>query len=65
MCVFAAPQAGEDCPTLCTANYDPVCATDSTGKSHTFGNKCALTSYNCSNAKSKYFLRCLTFEFIN
>lgn len=53
VCVFAAPQKGAECATICPANYDPVCASDSTGTPQTFGNQCGLNAYNCMNGKSK------------
>lgn len=36
------------CPTICPANYQPICATNSNGERKTFSNECQLNTENCS-----------------
>lgn len=45
----------KDCPGICIALYDPVCAKDKTGKLKTFGNKCNFNAANrCKESGSPF-----------
>lgn len=42
----------ENCPTMCTLDYRPVCAA-ANGEVRTFANECDLRVYNCKQHKGK------------
>ncbi|KAG8240009.1 hypothetical protein J437_LFUL019586 [Ladona fulva] len=41
--------AANDCPTICPANYSPVCGENSSGDKRTFPNQCTMNVFNCQN----------------
>lgn len=46
----------KSCPSICTADYTPVCAADPGDQTSTprlFGNKCVLSVHNCEHNSSK------------
>ncbi|EEB13179.1 hypothetical protein Phum_PHUM227570 [Pediculus humanus corporis] len=50
-------QQQQQCPNICPANYDPVCAADlndSKSSPRLFGNKCVLNTHNCEHNSRKY-----------
>lgn len=52
-CFFSA-----DCPSSCTLDYDPVCASSSNNPSTktTFSNICMIRKYNCEHGERYYML---------
>lgn len=42
------------CPTICPANYQPICAMNSNGERKTFSNECQLNTENCSRKTDFY-----------
>ncbi|KAG4066572.1 hypothetical protein HA402_007208 [Bradysia odoriphaga] len=41
----------KECKTVCSMEYDPVCAGAPGETSKTFGNECVMRNYNCENDK--------------
>ena len=41
--IFSWMRAEEDCPTICTTDYKPLCGTDN----NTYSNQCQLDVHNC------------------
>ncbi|XP_075223586.1 vasotab-like [Lycorma delicatula] len=46
---FLSPAESQRCPDVCTADYNPVCGRNSSGRLRTFSNSCALNVFNCKN----------------
>jgi Kazal-type serine protease inhibitor domain len=44
---YATAAATDDCPTICTSEYRPVCAKNSAGEYKTFATNCNLRALNC------------------
>lgn len=51
---FAAACAEQECAKFCPFDYTPLCTEFVNGGQFTFGNKCALDSYNCEHKTSKF-----------
>lgn len=48
--------AKDGCPTICTLQYEPVCAGppgSTKDQWQTFGNPCAFDVHNCENKENK------------
>lgn len=41
------------CPTFCTLEYKPICATGQSGDQRTWPNECSFDSYNCLNPNNR------------
>ncbi|XP_075223538.1 vasotab-like [Lycorma delicatula] len=54
---FLSPAESQECPTICLAVFDPVCAENSSGNQKTFGNTCNLEVFNCQNNQDYRVIR--------
>lgn len=47
-CINIIDDGHDSCPTICPANYQPICAMNSNDERKTFSNECQLQIENCS-----------------
>nr|XP_022919292.1 turripeptide Pal9.2-like [Onthophagus taurus] len=46
----------DECPQVCTMEYNPLCVKDVSGETHTFANPCELRSKTCNEPHKGYTL---------
>ena len=49
---FYAKAARQECPTICPANYSPVCGSDG----RTYSNRCQLDIANCQDKQTDIYV---------